>query len=175
MGAEYSIKHLNKRVTIVSRELEIILRGAQADFAADELASAFSAAHGAPCSLVRRPATARDMADQKGVDPLAVTALVLSVPSALLAVLDIADRIKKRRTAQSLIEQSERLRIEHGVESWVVTAEGPRALDRLTVDQLLELATELNSGNSDPLSAPHETARNLAGESGSGDQTEGTN
>jgi hypothetical protein len=138
------------------RALEVMLSGAQADFAAGELESALSA-QGAPLSLVRRQATARDLAGHKGVDPLTVTALVLSVPAALLAVWDIADRIRKRPTAQSLIEQAERLRIERGVESWVVTLEGPRALDRLTVDQLLDLVTALNAktgGDSDQAAAP---------------------
>jgi hypothetical protein len=109
------------------RALEVMLSGAQADFAAGELESALSA-QGAPLSLVRRQATARDLAGHKGVDPLTVTALVLSVQAALLAVWDIADRIRKRPTAQSLIEQAERLRIERGVESWVVTHGQPTAV-----------------------------------------------
>jgi len=124
----------------MSKDLEVILRGTQAEAAARELEIALGG-DGAPLTLARRPATERDVAGHRALDPVAVTGLLLSIPSALLAVWDLADRIRKRRTAQTLVEQAGRLRIERGVESWVLTLEGPRALDRLTADQLLELVS----------------------------------
>lgn len=45
----------------------------------------------------------------KVLDPLAVATLVISIPSAVLAVIDLADRIQKRRRAQELIEVARRL------------------------------------------------------------------
>jgi hypothetical protein len=41
--------------------------------------------------------------DTKAVDPLSLAALVLSIPSAALAVVELADRITKRRRAMELI------------------------------------------------------------------------
>jgi hypothetical protein len=40
---------------------------------------------------------------------VALTALVLSIPSAATAVLDLADRITKRRTAKELIDHAKQL------------------------------------------------------------------
>jgi len=42
--------------------------------------------------------------DGKVIDPVAVASLVLSIPSAALAVADLADRIRKRRRAADLID-----------------------------------------------------------------------
>jgi len=44
--------------------------------------------------------------DDKVIDPISLTALVVSLPSAALAVFDLADRIRKRRRAQELIDQA---------------------------------------------------------------------
>ena len=45
----------------------------------------------------------------KVIDPVSVAALVVSIPSAALAVLDLADRIRKRRRAQELIDHARQL------------------------------------------------------------------
>jgi hypothetical protein len=47
--------------------------------------------------------------DSKVIDPVSVAAAVLSVPSAALAVLDLADRIHKRRRARELIDHAQQL------------------------------------------------------------------
>ena len=39
--------------------------------------------------------------DRKVIDPAALVSLALSIPSSALAVLDLADRIRKRRRAQN--------------------------------------------------------------------------
>jgi hypothetical protein len=38
-------------------------------------------------------------ADRKVIDPISLAALILSIPSAVLAVMDIADRLTKHRKA----------------------------------------------------------------------------
>ncbi len=50
------------------------------------------------------PAVRASHDDGKAIDPVAVASLVLSVPSAALAVADLADRIRKRRRAADLID-----------------------------------------------------------------------
>ena len=47
--------------------------------------------------------------DGKAIDPVALASLVLSIPSAALAVLDLADRIRKRRRANELIDHAQHL------------------------------------------------------------------
>ena len=81
------------------------------------------------------PAAAR-----KAVDPVALASLVLAVPSFILAVLDIADRIEKRRRAQRLIDEARRLRAEQGVAVFIVDGAAPRPFDALTADTLLDVA-----------------------------------
>jgi hypothetical protein len=76
--------------------------------------------------------------DSKVIDPVAVTSLVMSIPSAALAVLDLADRIRKRRRAGELINHAQHL-VEHQVNIYVITPERTVELRTLTPDQLLDL------------------------------------
>jgi hypothetical protein len=79
--------------------------------------------------------------DTKAVDPLSLAALVLSIPSAALAVVDLADRIKKRRRAMELIDHAHEL-AERQVEIEVIVRDQPRELIALDADQLLDLLAE---------------------------------
>lgn len=74
----------------------------------------------------------------KGVDPVAVASMVLSIPSAALAVGDLADRIRKRRRATELIDQVER-HSDEGVSVRVVTRTRTVQVRGLDPDRLLEL------------------------------------
>ena len=65
--------------------------------------------------------------------------LVLSIPAAVLAALDLADRIAKRRRAKTLIETAGRIRIERRVEVLTITADGVMPLADLDPDTLLDL------------------------------------
>src|SRR5690242_11880404 len=70
------------------------------------------------CEIVQAPAETATAAgttgrDEKGLDPVAVTSLVLSIPPAALAVQDLADRIRKRRRAKELIDQAQHLAAQH--------------------------------------------------------------
>lgn len=74
----------------------------------------------------------------KGIDPVALASLVVSLPSAALAVADLADRIAKRKRARELIEHAELLS-EKRVTAIVVTKTRTVELRSLTPDQLLDL------------------------------------
>jgi hypothetical protein len=81
---------------------------------------------------------------KRAVDPIAVAALIVSIPSALLAIADLADRIRKRRKAEEVLGKVKQL-IVNGNVSITVTVTGnesPVSLHDLTADKLLELATE---------------------------------
>jgi hypothetical protein len=71
-------------------------------------------AHGWGGEIAEAPAAAAAAGtihtdDGKVIDPVSVAALVLSFPSAALAVVDLADRISKRRRAKELIDHAQQL------------------------------------------------------------------
>ena len=80
---------------------------------------------------------------RKAIEPIALAALILSIPSAALAVWDLADRIKKRRRAQTLIDEAKRLQVEKKVKTYLVTFEGPKRLNDMTADQVVDLASSV--------------------------------
>ncbi|MEU5686148.1 hypothetical protein DEJ48_08785 [Streptomyces venezuelae] len=82
--------------------------------------------------------------DSKVVDPVAVTALIVSIPSAMLAVADIADRIHKRRRAGDLIERAQQLRAQQAT-ARLVREDRSVDLATLTPDQLLDLIADEDS------------------------------
>jgi len=85
------------------------------------------------------PASADD--HDRGVDPVAVAALVVSLPSAALAALDLADRIRARRRARDLIDQARRLTSRRVVVS-LIAEEGPVEIATLEPDRLLDLVAD---------------------------------
>jgi len=70
-----------------------------------------------------------------------VTALALSVPSAALAVLDLADRIHKRRRAKELIDQARQLAAQQ-VTVCLLSRDRSVELAGLAPDALLDLLAE---------------------------------
>ena len=66
---------------------------------------------------------------------------MLSIPPAALAVLDLADRIHKRRRATELIDHAQQLATQH-VTVQLITQNRTVELRTLTPDQLLDLADE---------------------------------
>ncbi|MFE4514034.1 hypothetical protein ACFRMQ_07530 [Kitasatospora sp. NPDC056783] len=108
--------------------------------AARESIAAVSASWGHPAGATAPPARATGP-DTKGVDPVAVASLLLSVPSAVLAVADIADRIRKRRRAGELIERARQLSSEQTT-ARLVHADRSVDLATLTPDQLLDLIAD---------------------------------
>lgn len=79
--------------------------------------------------------------DRKVIDPVSVAALVLSFPSAVLAVVDLADRIHKRRRAKKLIDHAQQLAAQQ-VTVGLISKSRTVELRTLTPDQLLDLADE---------------------------------
>ena len=84
--------------------------------------------------------------DDKGIDPVSITALVLSIPSAALAVLDLADRIHKRRRANELIDHAQQLAAQQ-VTMCLMSQSRPVELTTLAPDQLLDLLVDENPPN----------------------------
>jgi hypothetical protein len=124
-------------------DFKLLITGEQANAAADELAAAVSEEHRA--GVTWSAPKALPEADRKAIDldTLAslssIASMVLSIPSAAVAITDLADRIRKRKQAATLVETATRLRVEKRVETYVVTLESPKPLADMTPDAFLEL------------------------------------
>jgi hypothetical protein len=86
-------------------------------------------------------AAARHDDDTRAIDPVSLAAAVLSVPSAALAVLDLADRIHKRRRARELIDHSQQL-LAQQVTVRLLSHGRAVELRALSPDQLLDLLAD---------------------------------
>ncbi len=124
-------------------ELNFVLAGQDTGTAADELAAAL--AEGGDVAVHRTEAKSLPESERKAVDPIALASLIVSIPSATLAVWDIADRIRKRRKAQAVIETAKRLKAEKRIEIYILAADGaPRGAADLNADKLLDLVAEID-------------------------------
>jgi hypothetical protein len=79
--------------------------------------------------------------DDKVIDPVSVASLVLAIPSAALAVQDLADRIRKRRRARELIDHAQQLAAQQ-VTVYLMAPSRTVELTTLTPDQLLDLQAD---------------------------------
>jgi hypothetical protein len=77
----------------------------------------------------------------RGVDPVALASLIVSLPSVALAVGDLADRIKKRKRAKDLIDRAV-VYSDKRVTAVVITETRTVELRTLTPDQLIALAAD---------------------------------
>ena len=73
----------------------------------------------------------------KAPDPVAIAALIVSLPSAALAVTDLADRITKRRRARKLIDTAKTLTT-NDTTIHLITHTGTMDLATADPDTLLE-------------------------------------
>jgi hypothetical protein len=98
----------------------------------------------APAKKPEVAGPARD--DDKVIDPISLAALIVSIPSAVLAAADLADRIQKRHRAKELIDQAEQLAVQQVTVS-LISQNNRVELNTLTPDQLLDLLAEENRTN----------------------------
>jgi hypothetical protein len=126
-------------------DLTLILAGKDAAAAADQLAAALQ--QGEPVAVTRRSAAESGLpaALRGAVDPIALAAVVITVPCAALAVWDIVARLRNRPKAHAVVETAQRLQVEMQVEISVLALDGtPRPLASLDADGLLDLVAELD-------------------------------
>jgi hypothetical protein len=103
-------------------------------------------AHSWGHQMIEAPANASDAAvaarnDDKVIDPVSIAALVMSIPSAALAAVNLADRIHKRRRAKELIDHAQQLATRQ-VTLCLMSQSRPVELTTLAPDQLLDLLTD---------------------------------
>jgi hypothetical protein len=94
----------------------------------------------APAEATTAAGTVHDDHD-KVIDPVSLATLLVSIPSAALAVTDLADRIPKRRRAKELIDQAQQL-ADQQVTICVTSRSRTVELRTLDPDQLLDLLAD---------------------------------
>ena len=87
-----------------------------------------------------RNAVASTSGGKKAVDPVAVAALVVSIPAAVLATFDLVDRIRKRTQAKTIVDEAKRLKIEQNLVVFVAIGDESLPLADLGPDALLDMA-----------------------------------
>jgi hypothetical protein len=123
-------------------DLTFILAGDKAADAADPLIAALT--EGDSAIVSRRPAATLPETARRVVDPISLAALILSVPGAVLASVDLVQRIAKRRKAKALIAEAQRLRDETNVETYILLPDGtPQPVLTLDADGLLQIAASI--------------------------------
>ena len=90
-----------------------------------------------PAPASTTPPARTETGDDKAIDPVSLATLAVSLPSAALAALDLADRIRKRRRAEELIDHA-RQQATQQVNIYLITQNRPVELRTLTPDQLLD-------------------------------------
>jgi hypothetical protein len=124
-------------------DLRIVVDGEDAEDAADELSAIL--ADGEITGAVSR-SSADSVPDprRKSIDLVALTAVILAIPGAVLSALDIVDHVRKRKKVTKLVDAAGRLRHEKRVSIFLVTPDGAkRSLDQLSADAVMEIAGAL--------------------------------
>jgi hypothetical protein len=121
--------------------IRLLVAGANPGPAAADVAAAVQ--EFAPgTEITTQPVAEADDEVRRAVDPIALASLILAIPGAILAVLSLADRIRKRRDAQTLLDQVKRIEVTHRVRVYVISEQGSKSLDQMNADQLLDLVDQ---------------------------------
>ena len=123
--------------------LAFIIEGKDSQRAAAELAALIESFDAEATAETMKPDDASEEA-RRAVDPIALATLIVSIPSTVLAVIEIgdriADRMEKRRRARQLLERAREIRNTGKIEIHIVGEDGARPLIALSPDDLLDLA-----------------------------------
>ena len=120
--------------------MNLHLEGEAAETAACALAHFFDEEFGIVTS---RAAIQAQPAPGRRADPVAIAALVLSVPGAVLATMDLAERIRLKEKIGRLIALCRRQKEDSGTIVRLETATGLRDLAELTPDDVLDEAARM--------------------------------
>jgi hypothetical protein len=125
--------------------LHFIIEGAEANKAAEQL-KAILAASGADATISPISSAELPYEVRRVIDPITLIGVILAFPGAVLAVMDLADRIHKRKKAQAIIDAAQRVSNETKVQVNFVLPQGTsRGVDQITADELLDVAVKQNA------------------------------
>jgi hypothetical protein len=117
--------------------LHLIIEGTEANKAADQLKTILG---GSGADAIISPISPAALPNEvrRVIDPLTLIGVILAIPGAVLSAKDLADRILKRKKAQTLIDAATQMTT---VQVNIVMPDGAiRQLAQLTPDEVLEVA-----------------------------------
>ncbi len=121
-------------------DLRILIAGQDSDTVATALTTVLADGMENVTIARQRPSELPE-ATRRAIDPVSIAALVLSIPGAVLAAIDLTDRLRKRKKAQAVVETARSLQDSHRVVISVIVGDGGlRAIGQLTADELLDIA-----------------------------------
>ncbi len=118
-------------------DLEFHIEGEQAETTAVELQALIGEQFGRESRRVSAPTSGRE---REKSDPLAVAAVILAVPPAILATVELAERLAIKDKAQRLIDFARSRHRQHGTRIWLKRANRiePLLLDEAKLSELLD-------------------------------------
>lgn len=123
-------------------DLKLHLQGSQTEATATALEAFFAETFGEPARR-ESPLPPPVSEAAKAADPIAVAALVLSIPGALLATVDLAERLQLKQKIERLIALARREWREHGTRIWLRRRDAtPLALDEIEPAEVLDAADQ---------------------------------
>ena len=118
--------------------------GAQAKDAANDFVKIIEQEFG----VKPKPVTPNTSVDQttKGVEPLALTAVILTIPPALLAAIDLVDRIKKKKQLDTVLQKTQKIqKTKTELKIHILTPKGTKIeIHSVTSAELLDAASEVS-------------------------------
>ena len=127
-------------------DLNFIFAGEHAQDAADTFATLLAANEA--WTPRRRPIAEAFDLERRVVDPISLASLIVSVPAAVLATMDLVDRMRKRNKARAMIDEAKRLKQELSVDTYVVLLDGSqRDIATFGEDDLLAVAAAIEKAS----------------------------
>jgi hypothetical protein len=125
-----------------SQKFQFRLEGAGAEEAAEEMAALIQRDLG--ITPEKFPARVTDENTGTRTDPIALAALILAIPSAVLATVELIERIRNKEKLDRLIEQSRKLQKKHSTTRIrIITPKGKVIeLENITSSEMLDIAAE---------------------------------
>ncbi len=96
------------------KSLNIIVFGRDAEIVSNEILQIIKDEF-AVDATVTTPEEAGLQEEVKSFDPFSFAALILAIPSAVLAVIDIAERIRKKKKTEQALKKVQQLTLKHEV------------------------------------------------------------
>lgn len=126
---------------MVKKPINFILSGIDAEAASKELKAALQEIF--ECDVQTEVQKERPCGETiRAVDPIAIAALIISIPSAVLAIADLINRSKKKKQLEEVLEQIKTLQKKKSVTVKIQYPDG--TLKEITTVESVALLDEFN-------------------------------
>ncbi|MDM8539508.1 hypothetical protein QUF75_02930 [Desulfococcaceae bacterium HSG7] len=129
---------------MAANNLKFNIQGPQAQTVAQELAAMIDQTFDHSAQITKPPLA--KTTDNTKADPVAIAALVIAIPSAVLAVVDLVQRPKKKSKADHVIDFAQRQHSQNPQTGITITMPNGVSmnLDQMDSNTLIDLACQLS-------------------------------